>query len=192
MSRRAAIQRTLLPVLLGWFADAAEPDAGLLAFRQVSEELGSSPWYLRLLRDETKAAERMAHVLASSRYAAGLLLRAPEAVAIFGNDAELKARSLTGLRAEMMAATQRYEDDAEAAVTAVRSVRRRELLRTAAAELCWPGGVLAGGNDPPQYPPCFFYRGDPSPRTPLGRDPSPRTPLGRGYPPPPPPSPSPP
>src|SRR5712691_5599785 len=145
VSRRAAIQRTLLPVLLGWFADAAEPDAGLLAFRQVSEALGSSPWYLRLLRDETKAAERMAHVLASSRYAAGLLLRAPEAVAIFGNDAELKARSLTGLRAEMMAATQRYEDAAEAAVTAVRSVRRRELLRTAAAELCWPGG-----NDPPQ------------------------------------------
>ncbi len=148
VSRRAAIQRTLLPVLLGWFADAAEPDAGLLAFRQVSEELGSSPWYLRLLRDETKAAERMARVLASSRYAAGLLLRAPEAVAIFANDTELNARSLTGLRAEMMAATQRYEDDAEAAVTAVRSVRRRELLRTAAAELCLPGG-----SDPPQTPP---------------------------------------
>jgi len=135
VSRRAAIQRTLLPVLLGWFADAAEPDAGLLAFRQVSEALGSSPWYLRLLRDETKAAERMAHVLASSRYAAGLLLRAPEAVAIFGNDAELKPRSLTGLRAEMTAAIQRYEDDAEAAVTAVRSVRRRELLRTSAADV---------------------------------------------------------
>src|SRR6266568_1503383 len=135
MSRKAAIQRTLLPVLLGWFADAAEPDAGLLAFRQVSEALGSSPWYLRLLRDETKAAERMAHVLASSRYATGLLLRAPEAVAIFGNDAELNPRSLTGLRAEMMAAIQRYEDDAEAAVTAVRSVRRRELLRTSAADV---------------------------------------------------------
>jgi glutamate-ammonia-ligase adenylyltransferase len=145
VSRRAAIQRTLLPVLLGWFADAAEPDAGLLAFRQVSEELGSSPWYLRLLRDETKAAERMAHVLASSRYAAGLLLRAPEAVAIFGNDAELKARSLTGLRGEMMAATQRYEDDAEDAVVAVRSVRRRELLRTAAADvLRFPGPAGAG------------------------------------------------
>ena len=71
VSRRASIQRTLLPVLLGWFAAAAEPDAGLLAFRQVSEALGSSPWYLRLLRDETRAAERMAHVLASSRYATG-------------------------------------------------------------------------------------------------------------------------
>jgi glutamate-ammonia-ligase adenylyltransferase len=141
VSRRAAIQRTLLPVLLGWFADAAEPDAGLLAFRQVSDELGSSPWYLRLLRDETKAAERMARVLASSRYAAGLLLRAPEAVAIFGDDAELAARTLPALRAEMMAAAQRYEDGAEAAVTAVRSVRRRELLRTSVADLLSiPGG----------------------------------------------------
>jgi glutamate-ammonia-ligase adenylyltransferase len=141
VSRRAAIQRTLLPVLLGWFADAAEPDAGLLAFRQVSDELGSSPWYLRLLRDETKAAERMARVLASSRYAAGLLLRAPEAVAIFGDDAELAARSLPALRTEMMAAAQRYEDDAEGAVTAVRSVRRRELLRTSIADLLSaPGG----------------------------------------------------
>jgi [glutamine synthetase] adenylyltransferase / [glutamine synthetase]-adenylyl-L-tyrosine phosphorylase len=175
VSRRAAIQRTLLPVLLGWFADAAEPDAGLLAFRQVSEELGSSPWYLRLLRDETKAAERMAHVLASSRYAAGLLLRAPEAVAIFGNDAELKARSLTGLRGEMMAATQRYEDDAEGAVTAVRSVRRRELLRTAAAELCY-----SGGNDPPQTPPAVSPGGTHPPGPPLGGVARPPMPPGEG------------
>ena len=179
VSRRAAIQRTLLPVLLGWFADAAEPDAGLLAFRQVSEELGSSPWYLRLLRDETKAAERMARVLASSRYAAGLLLRAPEAVAIFGNDAQLQARSLTGLRGEMMAATQRYEDDAEAAVTAVRSVRRRELLRTAAADvLGWPGGTTraAPGGTIPARPP-LLTEGLPAPPGPLGGDMSPQTVL---------------
>jgi glutamate-ammonia-ligase adenylyltransferase len=135
VSRRAAIQRTLLPVLLGWFAGAAEPDAGLLAFRQVSEALGESPWYLRLLRDETKAAERMAHVLASSRYATGLLLRAPDAVAMFGDDAELVPRGLGALRTEMMAAAQRYEDDAEAAVSAIRSIRRRELLRIAAADV---------------------------------------------------------
>ena len=135
VSRRAAIQRTLLPVLLGWFAGAAEPDAGLLAFRQVSEALGESPWYLRLLRDETKAAERMAHVLASSRYATGLLLRAPDAVAMFGDDAELAPRSLAALGSEMRAAAQRYDDDAEAAVSAIRSVRRRELLRIAAADI---------------------------------------------------------
>ena len=134
VSRRAAIQRTLLPVLLGWFADAAEPDAGLLAFRQVSDALGSTPWYLRLLRDETKAAERMARVLASSRYAAGLLLRAPEAVAILGDDAELMPRSVTTLRGEAEAAVRRH-DEPENAVAAVRSLLRRELLRIAAADI---------------------------------------------------------
>jgi glutamate-ammonia-ligase adenylyltransferase len=134
VSRRAAIQRTLLPVLLSWFADAAEPDAGLLAFRQVSDALGDSPWYLRLLRDETKASQRMAHILASSRYAASLLLRAPEAVAILGDDAELVPRSLKALQAEAEAAVRRHED-AEVAVAAVRSLLRRELLRIAAADL---------------------------------------------------------
>jgi glutamate-ammonia-ligase adenylyltransferase len=135
VSRRAAIQRTLLPVLLGWFADAAEPDAGLLAFRQVSEALGETPWFLRLLRDETKAAERMARVLASSRYATGLLLRAPEAVAIFADDAELVPRRDGTVRSEYLAAASRHGEDAEAAVSAVRSLRRRELLRVAATDV---------------------------------------------------------
>ncbi|HET9081209.1 MAG TPA: bifunctional [glutamine synthetase] adenylyltransferase/[glutamine synthetase]-adenylyl-L-tyrosine phosphorylase [Trebonia sp.] len=135
LRRRAEIQRTLLPVLLGWFADAAEPDAGLLAFRQVSEALGDSPWFLRLLRDETKTAERMAYVLASSRYATGLLLRAPEAVAIFADDAELVPKAAEALRAEMMAAARRHAGDAEQAAVAVRSLRRRELFRVAAASV---------------------------------------------------------
>ncbi len=134
VSRRAAIQRTLLPVLLDWFAGAAEPDAGLLAFRQVSDALGQSPWYLRLLRDDTKVAERLARILASSRYAAGLLLRAPAAVAMLADDAELAARPQEALRAEAAAVVRRH-DDAEAAVTAVRAIRRRELVRIAAADL---------------------------------------------------------
>src|SRR5258708_15150256 len=39
MSRRAAIQRTLLPVMLGWFADAPDPDAGRRGFRRVTYAL---------------------------------------------------------------------------------------------------------------------------------------------------------
>jgi [glutamine synthetase] adenylyltransferase / [glutamine synthetase]-adenylyl-L-tyrosine phosphorylase len=145
LRRRAAIQRTLLPVLLGWFADAAEPDAGLLAFRQVSEALGETPWFLRLLRDETKAAERMAHVLASSRYATGLLLRAPEAVALFADDAELVPKSVDALRAEMKAAARRHDGAAEQAAVAVRSLRRRELLRVAAASVLGLIGLATTG-----------------------------------------------
>ena len=99
VSRRAAIQRTLLPVMLGWFADEADPDGGLLAFRKVSEELGSTHWYLRLLRDEGSAAERLAHTLARSRYAADLLVGAPESVAILGDAGGLTPAPARGARA---------------------------------------------------------------------------------------------
>ncbi|HEY3978135.1 MAG TPA: bifunctional [glutamine synthetase] adenylyltransferase/[glutamine synthetase]-adenylyl-L-tyrosine phosphorylase [Streptosporangiaceae bacterium] len=132
VSRKAAIQRTLLPVLLGWFADAPLPDAGLLAFRQVSEALGDSPWYLRLLRDNTLVAQRMARVLASSRYATGLLLRAPEAVAMLADTDELALRPAEPLLAEALAAVGRHPE-AQDAVRAVLAIRRREVLRTAMA-----------------------------------------------------------
>jgi glutamate-ammonia-ligase adenylyltransferase len=134
VSRRAAIQRTLLPVMLGWFADAADPDAGLLGFRQVSDSLGQTHWYLRLLRDEGAAAERMARVLASSRYAADLLLRAPEAVAMFADDDELQPRPREALVTEVLAAAGRH-DDPTLAVGAVRAVRRRELFRISVADV---------------------------------------------------------
>ena len=140
VSRRAAIQRTLLPVMLEWFASAAQPDAGLLAFRQVSETLGNTPWYLRLLRDDTKVAQRMARLLASSRYAADLLLQAPEMVAILGADAQLAPRPAAALHGEATAVVARHAS-AEAAVTAVRALRRRELLRTATADVLGMSGV---------------------------------------------------
>ncbi|MEZ0075797.1 bifunctional [glutamine synthetase] adenylyltransferase/[glutamine synthetase]-adenylyl-L-tyrosine phosphorylase [Planotetraspora sp. GP83] len=135
VSRRAAIQRTLLPVMLGWFADAPDPDAGLLGFRQVSDKLGATPWYLRLLRDETAVAERLARLLGTSRYATVLLLHAPDAVAMLGSPAELAVRPAETLATEAAAAVNRHREDAEAAVASVRALRRRELLRTACADL---------------------------------------------------------
>ncbi|GAA0610247.1 bifunctional [glutamine synthetase] adenylyltransferase/[glutamine synthetase]-adenylyl-L-tyrosine phosphorylase [Streptomyces crystallinus] len=134
VTRKAAIQRTLLPVLLGWFADSADPDAGLLGFRKVSDALGRTPWYLRLLRDEGAAAENLARVLSAGRLAPDLLLRAPEAVAILGDPEGLGARRREPLEQEVLAAVGRAES-AEGAVAAARGVRRRELFRTAAADL---------------------------------------------------------
>ncbi|MFE4872694.1 bifunctional [glutamine synthetase] adenylyltransferase/[glutamine synthetase]-adenylyl-L-tyrosine phosphorylase [Streptomyces sp. NPDC056682] len=134
VSRKAAIQRTLLPVLLGWFADSADPDAGLLGFRKVSDALGKTPWYLRLLRDEGAAAENLARVLSAGRLAPDLLLRAPEAVAILGDPGGLAPRGRDHLEQEVLAAVGRAET-AEGAVAAARGVRRRELFRTAAGDL---------------------------------------------------------
>jgi glutamate-ammonia-ligase adenylyltransferase len=134
VSRRAAIQRTLLPVLLGWFADGPDPDAGLLGFRRVSDDLGSTHWFLRLLRDESVAAERLAQVLSTSRYATDLLLRAPESVTMLADESELQPRSLDSLLTEAGATVARH-DDPTAAVAGVRALRRRELFRLAVAVL---------------------------------------------------------
>ncbi|MFC8899106.1 bifunctional [glutamine synthetase] adenylyltransferase/[glutamine synthetase]-adenylyl-L-tyrosine phosphorylase [Streptomyces cinereoruber] len=147
VSRKAAIQRTLLPVLLGWFADSADPDAGLLGFRKVSDALGKTPWYLRLLRDEGAAAENLARVLSAGRLAPDLLLRAPEAVAILGDPEGLKPRDRDHLEQEVLAAVGRA-DDAEQAVAAARGVRRRELFRTAAADLIGSYGTEDSPREP--------------------------------------------
>ncbi|TCC65814.1 bifunctional [glutamine synthetase] adenylyltransferase/[glutamine synthetase]-adenylyl-L-tyrosine phosphorylase [Kribbella pittospori] len=134
VSRRSSIQKALLPAMLGWFAESPDPDAGLLAFRTISDTLGSTPWYLRQLRDEGASAERLAHLLASGRYAVDLLQRAPEATAMLADERELVPRSQEALLVEMSAAAGRQEQP-EAAVAAIRAVRRRELFRTAAADL---------------------------------------------------------
>ena len=73
LSRRAQIQRTLMPVILQWLADGPTPDAGLLAYRRISDELGTSHWYLNTLR-EGSTAELFAEVLSKSRYVSELLL----------------------------------------------------------------------------------------------------------------------
>ncbi|QTD98127.1 bifunctional [glutamine synthetase] adenylyltransferase/[glutamine synthetase]-adenylyl-L-tyrosine phosphorylase [Streptomyces cyanogenus] len=143
VTRKAAIQRTLLPVLLGWFADSADPDAGLLNFRKVSDALGKTPWYLRLLRDEGAAAENLARVLSAGRLAPDLLMRAPEAVALLGDGTGagpaavgggLAPRDRAQLEQEILAAVGRAGNAAQG-VTAARGVRRRELFRTAAADI---------------------------------------------------------
>ncbi|NED78345.1 bifunctional [glutamine synthetase] adenylyltransferase/[glutamine synthetase]-adenylyl-L-tyrosine phosphorylase [Streptomyces sp. SID9944] len=148
VTRKAAIQRTLLPVLLGWFADSADPDAGLLNFRKVSDALGKTPWYLRLLRDEGAAAENLARVLSAGRLAPDLLMRAPEAVALLGDGdgsgggARVGPRGRAQLEQEILAAVGRAES-AEQGVTAARGVRRRELFRTAAADILGSYGTEA-------------------------------------------------
>ncbi|WNE96167.1 bifunctional [glutamine synthetase] adenylyltransferase/[glutamine synthetase]-adenylyl-L-tyrosine phosphorylase [Streptomyces luomodiensis] len=169
VTRKAAIQRTLLPVLLGWFADSADPDAGLLGFRKVSDALGKTPWYLRLLRDEGAAAENLARVLSAGRLAPDLLLRAPEAVALLGDPEGLRPRGRAHLEQEVLAAVGRA-DGAEQAVAVARGVRRREMFRTAAADII-ESARLANGEVRPtvSWPPS----GDRTPGRATGPTPAP-------------------
>ena len=130
LSRRAVIQKQLLPVLLQWFSEGTDPDAALLAFRRLSEDLGESHWYLRMLRDSSGAAERMTQVLSNSRLATSLFERIPEAAAWFERSEELTPMTAAELVTEFDAVISRHEL-VDTAANLIRNVRRRETLRIA-------------------------------------------------------------
>ena len=134
VSRSASMQKYLLPVLLQTFAACPNPDAGVLAYRQVSEALGGNQWFLRLLRDEGQVAERLAQLLGSSQYIASLLTRTPEALRLLADDAELEPRSAATLAGAWRQAAGRAPDP-RAAMLVLRGLRRQELLRIASADL---------------------------------------------------------
>jgi glutamate-ammonia-ligase adenylyltransferase len=130
LSRRAAIQRQLLPVLLQWFAEGTDPDSALLAFRRLSEDLGESHWYLRMLRDSSGAAQRLTTVLSNSRLATALFEKIPEAAAWLEDESLLQPSPALELESELEAIIERHQE-LESAAGAVRHLRRREVLRLA-------------------------------------------------------------
>jgi glutamate-ammonia-ligase adenylyltransferase len=130
VSRRASIQRHLLPVMLQWFSEGADPDYGLLAFRRLSDALGATHWFLRMLRDSSGAAERLTRVLSGSRFVGELLDKIPEAVAWLEDEADLRPRSPAALQEEARSILARHQS-ADAAATVLRTARRREMLRLA-------------------------------------------------------------
>ncbi|AXH35878.1 bifunctional [glutamine synthetase] adenylyltransferase/[glutamine synthetase]-adenylyl-L-tyrosine phosphorylase [Humibacter sp. BT305] len=140
VSRKATIQRHLLPVMLQWFAEGADPDYGLLAFRRLSDSLGDTYWFLRMLRDSSGAARRLTQVLSASRYAGELFERIPEAAAWLENDDELRPRPFATLEDEVAAIVQRH-DTPDAAAFGLRTARRRETLRLAVAAILGMIGV---------------------------------------------------
>lgn len=139
LSRKATIQRHLMPVMIGWFAEGADPDYGLLAFRRISEKLGDTHWFLRMLRDSSVAARSMTHVLTASRYVGELMEWTPESAAWLDNNVQLRPRGAPALEGEARAILARREDQAHA-VKAIRALRRREMLRAAMGSIL---GVLS-------------------------------------------------
>ncbi|WP_026427531.1 bifunctional [glutamine synthetase] adenylyltransferase/[glutamine synthetase]-adenylyl-L-tyrosine phosphorylase [Actinomyces slackii] len=144
VSRRAAIQRQLLPVIIGWIGQGADPDAGLLSFRKLSETIGGSHWYLAMLRDSPVAAQRLCQVLSGSHWATERLTEFPESIAWLDDDAELAPRTPEALAEEIASVLRRrpldateataLEAQALEAVQAVVRVRAREEVRALLAD----------------------------------------------------------
>ena len=135
--RRGRVQSVLLPTLLDWLSDTPDPDAGLLAYRRLSEALSDQRWYLSTLRDEGAVAKRLMHVLGTSAYVPELLLRAPEVIQQYAdgpNGPKLLDVDPEGVARSLLAASARHADLVRA-IAAARTLRRRELARIASADL---------------------------------------------------------
>lgn len=137
VGRKGRIQALLLPTLLEWLGDTPNPDAGLLAYRRVSEALDDEIWFLRELRDEGAIAQRLMIVLGSSAYLPDLLINAPETIRMYADGPSgpllLKPKA-EDVRTSILAGAARYEDPRRAIATA-RSLRRHELARIASADV---------------------------------------------------------
>ena len=168
--RRGRVQQVLLPTLLDWLSDTPDPDAGLLAYRRISDELSDHRWYLSTLRDEGAVAKRLMHVLGTSAYVPDLLMRAPEVIQQYAdgpNGPKLLEVEPDGLARALVASAGRHADPVRA-IAAARTLRRQELARIASADLLgmlevvdvckaltsvWVGGAAggAGSGDPGEH-----------------------------------------
>jgi glutamate-ammonia-ligase adenylyltransferase len=135
--RRGRVQAVLLPKLLDWLSDTPDPDAGLLAYRRVSEVLTAERWYLATLRDKPAVAKRLMHVLGTSAYVPDLLMRAPEVIQSYSDGPAGPKLLDVGpevVAGALIASAGRHTDGVRA-IAAARILRRRELARVASADL---------------------------------------------------------
>ncbi|WP_109552024.1 bifunctional [glutamine synthetase] adenylyltransferase/[glutamine synthetase]-adenylyl-L-tyrosine phosphorylase [Mycolicibacterium boenickei] len=126
--RRGTVQQVLLPTLLDWLSDTPDPDAGLLAYRRISDELAEQRWYLSTLRDEGAVAKRLMRVLGTSAYIPELLMRAPEVIQLYAdgpNGPKLLDGDPDSVARALVASAGRHP----------RTLRRRELARIASADV---------------------------------------------------------
>lgn len=136
-TRRAQIQRHILPALLGWFAQTADADRTLKDFRRLSDQIGTSHWYLGLLRDSEALAERLVSVLGSGQYIPERLMVNEQAVQWLHDDSDLLPPSEARLAATFGQVLNR--ETGAAAIPLLRKKFRNERLRLALGLL---GGVV--------------------------------------------------
>lgn len=135
--RKEKIQAMLLPTLMEWLGSTAEPDAGLLNYRKLSDAAHDRTWFLRMLRDEGVVGQRLMKILGNSPYTADLIISAPDVVKLLGDGSQgpkLLDIPVSATCTSLVRAASRHRDP-EQAIAVARSLRRVELARIASADL---------------------------------------------------------
>ena len=136
-TRKHKLQAIILPSLLEWLSATVDPDAGLLAYRKLSEAAMDRSWFLRLLRDENIVGKRLMFLLGTSPFLADLLLNSIDSVKLLSDGAmgpKLLDQEPAVVTHSLVAAASRQRDP-DKAIGVARALRRAELSRIAAADL---------------------------------------------------------
>ncbi len=137
-SRKAKLQAILLPTLMHWLASTADPGAGLLNYRKLSDAAIDRSWFLRMLRDEGVVGMRLMHILGNSPYTSDLIISAPDVVKLLGDGSSgprLLEPAPDQVHKAIINSANRHRDNPDKAVAVARSLRRAELARIASADL---------------------------------------------------------
>lgn len=134
MSRRSRLMQQLLPLMVEWLADTPNPDMGLNQLTTLVAVSRDNAELTAILRDRPSAAQRLCHLLGSSRLVSTFIDRIPEFLPRLADDRlllELPSPEDTHRALERM----QLRPDRDARMASLRRLVRRRMLRTAAADL---------------------------------------------------------
>src|SRR5699024_7516528 len=123
-SRKAKLQAMLLPTLMTWLSETADPDAGLLNYRKLSDAAYDRVWFLRMLRDEGVVGQRLMRILGTSPYTSELIISSPDFVKQLGDGAtgpKVMAPAPDQVCKALVASSKRHSDP-DRAVSVARSL----------------------------------------------------------------------
>ena len=135
LSRRSAMMQQLLPLMLDWLADSPDPDLGLNQLVKLVETSSDQAELTGTVRDRPVAAQRLCHLLGSSRLIGRFLDRLPEFLPRLADDRLLtdlpRGEAVTAVAIQRM----KLREGREARMGSLRRFVRRRVLRVAAADL---------------------------------------------------------
>jgi glutamate-ammonia-ligase adenylyltransferase len=146
LTRSSRLMQQILPLLLGWLAEAPDPDLGLLCLRNLVGARERAEELARAFRESPEAARRLCLLVGTSRLAADTLQRNPDLVARLPFAAQLGTRPKGELVAKATAALSWRKDDDERQAALLRWTHRN-LLGVIARDVLGDADLPTVGRD---------------------------------------------
>jgi glutamate-ammonia-ligase adenylyltransferase len=146
LTRASRLMQQLLPLLLDWLSETADPDLGLLALRRLTDRPDGATHLAATFREAPDTARALCRLIGSSRPAGDLLRRNPDLVARLADPDRLGLRPRAELVDSARAASSWRPEEPERQ-EALRRWQQRQLVGIIARDLLAGAGTAVVGQD---------------------------------------------